>query len=278
LDSNFINLVKNETHNLLAFYNNFDENWRNIRFSCPYPTRISHFNEALNFFAYLVTGRKELFLSLISFIACLIFDTLKKQIVYFYGEMGNNGKSKLMCIIQDLFERSSVTLKRSTIYSEAETEPRPDLEKCKHAIVCALDETYRRKQMNTTSLKSIVSESRFYERTLYSPGGTINIDICMLLAGNHLPNVDPDPALGNRFSIVPFDTCFIKNLKTEDAWQTMLDTKRAPMHKIENAHMLEGMFALAWGYAAWIQSRGEPLQFTWTDDMRHLHSQVFPPQ
>lgn len=142
---------------------------------------------------------------------------VEKLILILHGPMGNNGKTKLLELLNKTFDSlfckcSSALLNPETGHSKS--KPNEELMSIKKALIIAFSEPDKNKQLNMSMLKEmsggdpITGRRLFKGKEMFYAKGLINIGC------NFIPHMDAtDEGAFNRIRAVKFDSQFITDVK-----------------------------------------------------------------
>lgn len=146
---------------------------------------------------------------------CEMFEGFnKRKIIQLWNGQGDNGKSMLMNLMDMAFGTYSIKLP-TTVMTGKRTPSGgacPELARCGQGTrIATIQEPSRKDEANSGTLKELSGNDPFYARDLFKSGGDINPMFKLIVICNHLIRTDSeDPALWNRFRVLPFESKFPK--------------------------------------------------------------------
>jgi P4 family phage/plasmid primase-like protien len=140
---------------------------------------------------------------------------LEKLILFWHGERGNNGKTKLLELLEmslgeSLFCPVDKSLLNEATFNNAGSS-NEELMSLAGAVICAVSEPNKNKPLDMAVLKRISGGDKITGRRMYKGKERFKAKPLTIVACNSIPNIDDtDEASFERIRCVPFYSRFVK--------------------------------------------------------------------
>jgi phage/plasmid-associated DNA primase len=188
-------------------------------------------------------------------ISCTLFrgGNKDKKVYVWSGEKGDNGKSVLDNLFEQMLGPYSVKLPTSLITGKRAQSgsATPELARIGNGVRrVVLQEPGNTDEMNIGILKELSGNDKFYARDLFQKGSEIREIIPMfqpILICNKPPRADSDDnATWNRLRVLPFESTFVKPENLPATYEEQLLEKKFPMDTRFSEKIPNIIRAFAW--------------------------------
>lgn len=147
----------------------------------------------------------------------------KRKHLYFWTGRGNNAKSVMKSLIQQMFGPYFIDIPNSVMVGDKPKAGQacPELARADRGVrVAFTQEPNKRDKVNTGAAKEYSGNDTFYARTLFEKGGEIDPMFKLIMITNDLPGVTTnDPAYWARVRVLPFEATFVDNPPADEEEQ-----------------------------------------------------------
>lgn len=143
---------------------------------------------------------------------CMVAGNIEKIIMVLTNDNGNNGKSRALKIIEQVFGDFAITLSRERFVVSSYKSaggPSPDIVNCKNKRLGSVKELSKDETLDIGALKLFSGSDDVQARTLYSVGGDMQILLTMIFMMNSPPPLPAnDKPTWNRMRVIPCESVF----------------------------------------------------------------------
>lgn len=199
----------------------YPEDWITLKMGVTYnpqkfdELRYEHpeVREVMSFFKKVLHEDELVKFSLRHKSTCLVGGNQEKWCVVYIGETAHNGKTTTQKWDKHVFGKycgkfplGSIVGKTLNAGTADPAQATSKGQRLKYA-----DEANRNQEFNFSFIKTATGNDEIWARKLYSNGTTFTPQYTLLLLLNQLPRAGVDPAVWERFILLPHDTRFISN-------------------------------------------------------------------
>ena len=137
-----------------------------------------------------------------------------KKFFVFWGPNGNNGKSALMGILEQMMVElyTSVDEDLFTEKNKSSGAATPAINQCINKFVGVYGET-KNALLNENTIKMITGDDTITYRKLYGEAGKVKLFMKLVLVGNYKPNWSHNNPMAMRIAFFPFMNLFVNKVK-----------------------------------------------------------------
>lgn len=143
---------------------------------------------------------------------CMVAGNIEKIIIVLTNDDGNNGKSRALKIIEQVFGDFAITLSRERFVVNSFKSAggaSPDIMNCKNKRLGSVKELSKDETLDIGALKMFSGSDDVQARALYSAGGDLQILLTVLVMANKLPVLPAnDKPTWNRMRVIPCESVF----------------------------------------------------------------------
>lgn len=124
---------------------------------------------------------------------------------------GNNSKSMVKKLIECIFGSYSFTMP-STFFTQTRgrsNQASPEIALAKYAKLVWMQEPNAKDDIMDGTLKELTGMDQIFARLLNENGGNFTVNFIVFLMCNKIPGLDPNKAIKNRTSIIPFGSTWV---------------------------------------------------------------------